>query len=202
MQSDTVGAGQTDDKQAAILMAAFDAFRTYGFRRASMEDIARRAGMSRASIYLKFKNKEAILSALVQRYFDDAVEKMTAALDAAGDPADALAGAFAVKVAAPFDALMTSPHGEELMDAKITVAADVAAAGEARIVEVLADWLGRAEGKGIVSLEAYGSAEQTAATIYDALHGVVMSARDYDVLLADLDRLATLIGQGLRPARS
>ncbi|XHE56708.1 TetR/AcrR family transcriptional regulator [Phaeobacter sp. BS34] len=39
----------SDPKQRAILEAAWGGFATYGYRKTSMDDIARRAGMSRLS---------------------------------------------------------------------------------------------------------------------------------------------------------
>ncbi|MAM61675.1 TetR/AcrR family transcriptional regulator [Maritimibacter sp. UBA3975] len=200
MQVDTVRPERADEKQVAILDAAFDAFRAYGFRRVSMADIARGAGMSRAAVYLHFKNKEAIFNALVQSYFDQVATQMAGVLAAAPDPVAGLRAALALKVAKPFDALMASPHGAELMDAKSTVAAEMAAAGDARLTGVLADWLESAARDGRVTLEAFGTAGETASVIYEAVHGVVMAARDYDRLLTDLDRLARLFGRALTPA--
>ena len=46
-----------DSKTAAILKSAFQAFATYGFKKTSMDDIAKGAGMSRPAVYLHFKNK-------------------------------------------------------------------------------------------------------------------------------------------------
>ena len=43
-----------------ILSAAFTLFGRYGFKRTSMEDIASEAGLSRAALYLQFRNKEDI----------------------------------------------------------------------------------------------------------------------------------------------
>ena len=45
-------------KREAIFTAAFTQFSRYGFRRTSMEDIAKEMGISRASLYSYFKNKE------------------------------------------------------------------------------------------------------------------------------------------------
>jgi AcrR family transcriptional regulator len=75
-------AGQTnsdqDPRRQAILKAAFDAFCSYGFRRTSMEDIARGANMSRAALYLHYRNKEDIFRSLAQFYYDDAVAQVRA----------------------------------------------------------------------------------------------------------------------------
>jgi TetR/AcrR family transcriptional regulator, mexCD-oprJ operon repressor len=57
---------------------------------ASMAEIARRAGVVRATIYMHFPSREALIDAVTQR----AIAEVSAAIDAAeperGDPADAL----------------------------------------------------------------------------------------------------------------
>lgn len=199
MQVDTGRIGQSDDKQQVILTAAMAAFAQYGFRRVSMDEIAKRAGMSRAALYLHFRNKEDIFATGVELYFEQVAGAMADVLRGAGDPVEALRGAFAAKVAPPYDMLMDSPHGEELIDLKTTAAAGVVAEGDAKLIAVISDWLTRAQAAGNVTLEDYGTAEDAARTILNALHGVVMAARSYTVLRADLDRLARLIGRSLRP---
>jgi len=49
-----------------ILEAALDEFTERGFEAARMEDIARRAGLSKAGVYLYFPSKTALLKALIE----------------------------------------------------------------------------------------------------------------------------------------
>jgi AcrR family transcriptional regulator len=49
-----------------ILEAALEEFNLQGFEAARMEDIARRAGLSKAGVYLYFKSKEDLLQALIR----------------------------------------------------------------------------------------------------------------------------------------
>jgi len=49
-----------------ILDAALDEFTDRGFEAARMEDIAKRAGLSKAAIYLYFPSKNALLEALIE----------------------------------------------------------------------------------------------------------------------------------------
>ena len=60
------------DRQKTVLNAAFQAFATYGYRRTSMEDVARVAGLSRTALYQHFRNKEDIFRSLAVNYFDEA----------------------------------------------------------------------------------------------------------------------------------
>lgn len=50
-----------------VLDAALDLFIASGFSATRVEDIARRAGISKGAVYLYFNSKEAILTALVRR---------------------------------------------------------------------------------------------------------------------------------------
>ena len=65
-------------RQDAILDAAFGVFAAYGYRRTTMEDIARACGMSRTALYLHFRNKDDIFRSLTERYLDQALTDMTA----------------------------------------------------------------------------------------------------------------------------
>ncbi len=62
MAEDTSGA---DARRASILSAATQVFLRYGFKKTSMEDLARAAGLSRPGLYLHFPTKEALFKAAV-----------------------------------------------------------------------------------------------------------------------------------------
>lgn len=53
-----------------ILDAAQHVFEQYGARRANVEDVARAAGVSRSTLYRAYRNKEALLEAVLFRQFD------------------------------------------------------------------------------------------------------------------------------------
>jgi AcrR family transcriptional regulator len=59
-----------DARPGEILAAALDLFSERGFAATRMEDVAARAGLSKAAIYLYFADKTALLRAIV----DDAIE--------------------------------------------------------------------------------------------------------------------------------
>jgi len=50
-----------------ILAAALDVFTDRGFAATKLEDIARRAGVTKGTIYLYFENKEALFKALIRQ---------------------------------------------------------------------------------------------------------------------------------------
>lgn len=57
---------RADARPDEILEAALAVFTERGFEAARMEDIARRAGISKAAIYLYFTSKTALLEALIE----------------------------------------------------------------------------------------------------------------------------------------
>ncbi len=59
--------GDADAVTERILDAALGQFEDFGLRRSTMEDIARRCGLSRITIYRRFPRKEALIEAVVLR---------------------------------------------------------------------------------------------------------------------------------------
>lgn len=59
-------ARRAESRPEEILDAALDEFTERGFDAARMEDIARRAGLSKGGVYLYFESKESLLKALIE----------------------------------------------------------------------------------------------------------------------------------------
>jgi len=202
MDSSTASVTSTkgaDPRCQAILAAGFEAFRRYGYRRTSMEDIAQEAGVSRAALYLHYRNKQDIFRSLVQAYFEHTEQRMQAVLSSGAKPKAALLAAFSAKLGPEMEALLNSAHGAELLDANFSAAGDIVAAGEARLIATLADWLRReAEAKRITLTAANGDAEALAATMIAALGGLKTPGVSFDGLRASAQRLALLFARGLK----
>jgi len=71
------------DATAAILDAALVEFEQHGFRRVALDDVARRAGVSRTTIYRRFANRDELVAAVVERenvvLFDDIANELKTA---------------------------------------------------------------------------------------------------------------------------
>jgi AcrR family transcriptional regulator len=59
-------ARRPEERRPEILAAALDLFAEKGFSATRLEDVASRAGLSKAAIYLYFKDKASLLTAVVQ----------------------------------------------------------------------------------------------------------------------------------------
>ncbi len=188
----------SDAKLKSVLMAAFEAFSMYGFRRTSMEDIARAAGMSRAALYLHFKNKEDIFRSMVATYYQETHEKVRQVLAENHPPHEALKIAFEAQSGEAFRALLDSPHGEELLDTKQSCAADVAQDGESALALIYAEWLEREDLAKKIDLSTFDQdAQALAKTMLKSLYGLKSDRPDYASYAAGRDRLALLFGRGL-----
>ena len=76
---------QIDNKSDHILDAALPVFVRFGFRKSSMSDIARAAGISRAALYLCFSSKEDLFRAGSARAHAKALAEVKKALTGDGD---------------------------------------------------------------------------------------------------------------------
>ena len=56
-----------DPTLEAILDSAVVEFEQHGFRRVALDDVARRAGVSRTTIYRRFANKDELVAAVIER---------------------------------------------------------------------------------------------------------------------------------------
>ncbi|WP_293573222.1 TetR/AcrR family transcriptional regulator [Phaeobacter sp.] len=188
---------ETDPRHCAIRKAAWTAFSTYGFRKTSMDDIAKGAGMSRPAVYLHFKNKEAILKALIDAYYSDTSQAVRAALDTEGGLETRIRAAFEAQGGAAMEAMLNTPHGMETLEASMSTASENIQAGEGLMRDVYAEWLARMAKAGCVTLP--GTAEDVARTFCSAMKGVKHTASDYAAYRTGVLLLAQVFAAGLSP---
>ncbi|MDE4173969.1 helix-turn-helix domain containing protein [Phaeobacter sp. PT47_59] len=182
-----------DPKAETILHSAWQAFSAYGFRKTSMDDIARGAGMSRPAVYLHFRNKEAIFTALVEAYYTQALHDVQAALDQRGTLAERLSLAFEAHGGPTMEAMMSSAHGLELFEASMSVAPEAIQAGEAALAGLYAAWLAQRELPATV-----GPAEEVAQVFCSALKGIKHTSADYAGYRQRVLQLAALMARALQ----
>jgi AcrR family transcriptional regulator len=85
------GSGRRD----LVLASAFDTFARYGYRKTSMEDVARAAAISRPGLYLLFGSKQELFTAAVTRALDQSLAAAAGVLaDTARPLRDRLLDAF------------------------------------------------------------------------------------------------------------
>ncbi|MFI8086775.1 TetR/AcrR family transcriptional regulator [Streptomyces sp. NPDC086080] len=83
----------TPDAARRLLLAAVEAFAERGYHATTTRDIAGRAGMSPAALYIHYKTKEELLHRISRIGHEKAVEILRTAARAEGTPAERLADA-------------------------------------------------------------------------------------------------------------
>jgi AcrR family transcriptional regulator len=78
------------ERRAAIVAAALDEFVARGFTATRLDDVAKRAGVAKGTIYLHFKDKEALFEELVRTAIVPVVERITTPPPLRGSIRDAL----------------------------------------------------------------------------------------------------------------
>ena len=70
-----------EDRPQEITAAAFAAFAEKGFTATKVEDVARRAGVSKGLLYLYFRTKEELFKAVIRSVVTPRVDELTRTLD-------------------------------------------------------------------------------------------------------------------------
>jgi TetR/AcrR family transcriptional regulator len=81
-----------DDKKLHLINAARAAVSRFGYRKTTLEDIAAEAGVSRATLYYHFPNKEEVFRALISNEIERFQAVLIDALDADAPPDARLLG--------------------------------------------------------------------------------------------------------------
>ncbi len=80
----------SEQRKNQILDAAMQVFARLGFHKARMEDVAQEAGVSKGLLYWYYKNKDAIIAAILDRLFSQEMRHLHNALAASGPVTDRL----------------------------------------------------------------------------------------------------------------
>src|SRR5579872_168607 len=124
-----------------ILSAAENVFARFGFRRASMSQIAEEAGLTRQALYHHFESKEALFRAVIERVHESAIAAeetaITEAETAGGSLGDILAAGMTARMSTMIASLDGSPHLEELYSEHLVHARDLYQTYAARYAEHL-----------------------------------------------------------------
>lgn len=102
--------------------AVLEVFAHYGFRRASMDDLARAMGVSRQTLYNRFGTKEAVLNWTVETVVSQSLDQALLAMADTDLPvAEAVSTAFARWEGDHVTFLVTAPHSSEVLDMGMAV---------------------------------------------------------------------------------
>jgi AcrR family transcriptional regulator len=157
--------GDAATRRAEILDAALTVFGQYGYRRTSMDDIAREAGIAKGTIYLSFTSKEEVFRALSRRLAQRILADAEAARHRPGTTADILAAMHIAWFGTYVETIRRSPHAVELLDAKHRLSADPVADAASHYKRLVVDVLTEAVGTGELDLARADLTTDTAAEL-------------------------------------
>ncbi len=159
-------------RRAAILESATTVFLRYGFKKTSMDDLARAAGLSRQGLYLHYPTKEALFKAAVGHLIE--ASRLAARTALAGDGAEDLEDRLLAAFIAIHGHAIGQPgaeHMPELLATTLQILGPVFTDMETGFVADLARTL-RSAGIAAAWKPAGVSAKDLAEHLYSASYGV------------------------------
>ena len=191
----------TLNKRESIIRAAHAQFRLYGYRKTAMEDIAGELGISRASLYSYFKNKDEIFRSvsiwLHACAMADAQQHLTGGWNSENISSKITQALLARHL--PFhEEQFQSAHAGELQDEYSRLCGDVVIESNAKFQRLLTDGLDTAvEGSLIrVDLDDVSTAD-LAELLNLAAAGLKRSAVKPGLFEARITRMVTIFTAGL-----
>ncbi len=156
--------GTSVNRQEALLEAAVGVFARYGFRKTSMDEVARAAGVSRQGLYLHFTDKEALFRKAVEHTLSRHLNAAVHALSAVTIDLETRLVASCIGWAGRYVGAM-GPDAADLMCASTSLAGETLANYEAQFETALAEAIGASP------LSVFcGAAGITAPDVARALH--------------------------------
>ena len=92
--ADVVGGADREEPDQGVLDAAYELFCRQGIQRTTMDDVARRAGLSRITVYRRVDSKDALVEQVMLREFRRNVDQFLADVSEADDVADRVVAGF------------------------------------------------------------------------------------------------------------
>ncbi len=176
-----------ENRRDAIMRAAYEVFAQYGFRRTSMDDIAKAAGVSRPALYQLFANKREIFRGIITAHIEHVCSELETLLAREDLPTDALLREIlSTALIEPHRLLEDMPHGEELLGTSKDIAGDL-----------FQEWESRKEAachRALAKTHDPASAERLARLIGLAISGMKSREMTADEMEREVEGLVGAVG--------
>lgn len=188
-------------KRLRLLEAAKAVFARYGFKRASMADIAAEAGVSRPALYLWFRSKQDVLRSLAEQLREAALTGATAGwVEGRGFEAN-LEATILGKDLDFFQLLHASPHGAEILTADEALTAEISRDLDRKFRDLMARHMRSAADAGEIQLAAMDDdADALATVVAISVKALLGEAEDEDAFRLGVRRLARFTAAAVRVA--
>ncbi len=185
-------------KRRQIVEGAREIFLQHGFDAASMNDIARKAGVSKGTLYVYFENKEQLFEAIVH---EECLVHAERTFDL--DPGDHDVDAVLSRLGVAFLEFLCRPEKASALRTVIAIADRMPEIGKvfyetgpALGIEKLADYLRAQTQAGVVAID---DCELAAAQFLDACQSTVFKPVLFNFAAApDAERIAYVVGSAVR----
>lgn len=189
------------DRRALILEAAIGVFLRYGYRKTSMDDLARAAGISRQGLYLHFASKDELFREAATWLSQQSLDALRTALAREALPIEErLVGAFAALHAQSDGSQMSLEHMSEIVETARQLIGPVLEAFDQTVLEELTRAI-QAECAAIPWHGAGLTAQSLAQHLLASSHGLKHQARTAAEYQAGI-RLAVHLTCGSQSAAS
>ena len=159
-------------RRTHVLASATKVFLAYGFAKATMDDIARAAEMSRPAVYLHFKNKTEIYRSIASDMLMLSATQAKAALDEPGPFAARMERAVDLAIVSMIASFSLTPHGAEFLDMKSNLS-DLIGHWRGQLQDHMSTEIAAEAARNGVDLSARGfTAEMLAEALLDRLDGI------------------------------
>ncbi|ODT70195.1 MAG: hypothetical protein ABS75_13885 [Pelagibacterium sp. SCN 63-23] len=174
-------ADRTLEKRRRILDAARSVMLRDGLRGATMEGIAKAAGIAKPTLYAQFADKDAVFVGLLEWLLGDLMAAFAAGMDSEGNAAERIGAGLVAQYRLLAQMLEGSPHASELMSEHKRMGLSLADADAEMMNRVVAllDQSGVADAAGL------------ARVVVSAAYGIALKVSDPDAM-ADGIRLTCL----------
>jgi AcrR family transcriptional regulator len=179
-----------DEKVEKILEAAKKIFSRFGFKRATMGEIAEAVNMSRPALYLVFPSKEEILKAVISAECQASLNELQQNLPTIESEKEKLMFAFEVWSVRPFEMVQSFPDTRDLLESSYVVAGEVVTKAFAEFEKIVEDIL-----EPLITSRSNPtlSSKQLAHILTSAIHGFKNAAGNVAELRQLFNDLITVI---------
>lgn len=190
-------ASKSEDKRQQIVDAATVLFNRYGYKRTSIELLARAANVAKPTIYAYFEDKEAIFRAVVTAVCDELLAAAERALEMPGSLEQRLAAMLTAKFTRYWELVQASPHAQELIDSQGALGAEIVQRLDRAYLALLVGALDDARGE--IDPQRVGLTSSAAAQLLmRAASGVAYDATSGSGHRKHLAELVRVIVAGMR----
>lgn len=128
---------RADERRRRILAAATALFSRYGYKRTSIDLLAREADVAKPTVYAHFADKEAIFRAVVEAVCAELLAAAEAAAESDAPLADRITAMLSAKFTRYYELVNASPHAAELVDSQNQLGAEIVARADRSFLRLL-----------------------------------------------------------------